>query len=72
MVAGNLIGTINGYEPDEQRDGVLIESGAQSNIIGTNGDGKGDADERNVISGNQIRAWISAGPGPISTWSPAT
>ena len=56
IVQGNRIGTTadgtaalaNG------QDGVLIDAGASSNLIGTNGDGIGDAAERNIISGN---AW---------------
>ncbi|MEY2612577.1 MAG: Cyclolysin, partial [Planctomycetota bacterium] len=56
-VAGNLIGTNtsgtaslgNGYE------GVFIFNSAQSNIIGTNGDGVADAQERNILSGNTYR-----------------
>lgn len=53
-VAGNYIGVNasgdqampNGYY------GVFIREGATENIIGTNGDGQGDAAERNVISCN--------------------
>ena len=54
VVAGNFIGVnatataaiANGV------DGVLIQTAAKSNRIGTNGDGQGDAAERNIISGN--------------------
>ena len=54
VVAGNFIGTnaagtaalANGVH------GVFITDGAQSNRIGTNGDGVSDNLERNVISGN--------------------
>jgi hypothetical protein len=53
-VAGNWIGLNaagTAAVPNGQ-DGVLIILGAQSNIIGTNGDGTNDANEGNVISGN--------------------
>ncbi|MFO0940973.1 MAG: PKD domain-containing protein [Pirellulales bacterium] len=33
-------------------NGILIQSGANHNLIGTNGDGVNDSSERNVISGN--------------------
>ena len=54
IVAGNFLGTDrtavvalpNGNE------GVLIGAGAQSNRVGTDGNGIGDQAERNVISGN--------------------
>src|SRR5204863_381638 len=57
VIAGNFIGTnatgtavvANG------QDGVIIWGGAQSNRVGTNGDGISDALERNVISGNLAR-----------------
>ena len=41
----------------------MIENGAQSNVIGTNGDGKGDAAERNVISGNAYQGVYIGGTG---------
>ncbi|MGI6414698.1 MAG: PKD domain-containing protein [Thermoguttaceae bacterium] len=53
VVAGNYIGT----QADGMRAlgnggrGVYIVN-ARENVIGTNGDAKGDEDERNVISGN--------------------
>ncbi len=37
-------------EPDQE--GVEIDGGASSNLIGTNGDGVDDATERNLLSGN--------------------
>ena len=54
VVAGNFIGTnaagtaglANGA------DGVIIEGGAQQNLVGSNADGVGDASERNLLSGN--------------------
>jgi hypothetical protein len=54
VVAGNLIGTdVTGTKAlGNASGGIDIASGAQSNVIGTNGDGVGDALERNVISGN--------------------
>ncbi|MFA6027419.1 MAG: Ig-like domain-containing protein [Patescibacteria group bacterium] len=53
-IAGNYIGTnaagtaavANGHS------GVVISASAQSNIVGTNGDGVADAAEQNIISGN--------------------
>jgi len=51
-VAGNLIGlNTTGTAAIGNGTGVLINTGAQNNIIGTNGDGVADAAERNVISG---------------------
>lgn len=54
VVAGNYIGTdASGTAALGNLNwGVLIEQGAQQNVIGTNGDGAGDAAERNLISGN--------------------
>jgi hypothetical protein len=53
-VAGNYIGTdATGTLPLGNALGVYIGSGAQSNRIGTNGDGVADAAERNVISANR-------------------
>jgi titin len=54
IVAGNLIGTdITGQmDRGNAREGVLIFSGSAGNVVGTNGDGSGDAAEGNVISGN--------------------
>lgn len=53
-VAGNLIGTdVNGLLPSGNgENGIYLRSGANDNFIGTNGDGSGDASERNVISAN--------------------
>jgi hypothetical protein len=68
VVAGNLIGTdALGANPlGNSGDGVLIQAGAQSNVIGTNGDGNGDAAERNVISGNTSQGVYIGGPGTNS------
>jgi titin len=54
FVAGNFVGTdITGAAPlPNTHEGVIIFGGAQSNRIGTNGDGVNDALERNLISGN--------------------
>ena len=54
VVAGNFIGTdaTGTIALANGGNGVLIQGGAQSNLIGTDGDGSGDAAERNVISGN--------------------
>jgi titin len=60
LVQGNYIGTsVDGTTRlgSSGGAGVLIDSGAQFNIIGTNGDGVNDPAERNLISGN--------GGGPI-------
>ena len=60
-IQGNLIGTnalgtaalANGFF------GVHLQSGANGNIVGTNGDGTLDEGERNVISGNlKTGLWI--------------
>jgi len=54
FVAGNLIGTnATGDEAlGNGQSGIITKSGAGANIIGTNGDGSGDAMEGNIISGN--------------------
>ncbi len=54
VVAGNFIGTdVSGtVHIGNGRYGVSIENGAQSNLVGTNGDGVADTAERNLISGN--------------------
>src|SRR5262249_10899025 len=59
IVAGNYIGTDvtaanligNGWYATQNQSGVNI-SGSDGNRIGTDGDGIGDAEERNIISGN--------------------
>jgi parallel beta-helix repeat protein len=56
IVAGNRIGTQqDGTNPlPNEKDGVLIELKASKHWIGSDGDGsKGDANERNTISGNK-------------------
>ena len=54
VVAGNFIGTdVTGSLPlPNDKDGVIVWINAQSNQIGTNGDGVSDEIEGNVISGN--------------------
>jgi titin len=54
VVAGNYIGTdtTGTAALGNGNNGIWIGNGAQSNRIGTNGDGVGDAAERNVISAN--------------------
>ncbi len=56
VVAGNYIGTdVSGSLPvGNAVHGVVITNGASANIIGTNGDGMGDAVEGNVISANLV------------------
>ena len=52
-IAGNLIGTdLTGTLPIPNESGVVISGGASGNIIGTNGDGSGDAAEANIIAFN--------------------
>jgi titin len=54
VVAGNYIGPDATGDVDlgNGSDGVRISLGASTNVVGTDGDGTGDAAERNVISGN--------------------
>src|SRR5262249_50933115 len=60
-IAGNFIGTdasgtfavANGRDFNRGA-GVRFEQGANGNFVGTNGDGRGDALEGNLISGNQV------------------
>jgi titin len=65
IVAGNSIGTdSNGTQAlANQMQGVAISGGAQSNIIGTNGDGIADTAERNLISGNLGSGVVIEGAG---------
>jgi uncharacterized delta-60 repeat protein len=62
VAAGNFIGTdASGTTAlGNAVRGVQIDTGASDNLIGTNGDGVGDAFERNVISGNSnIGVWVT-------------
>ena len=44
---------------EPNNSGVKIDGGATQNTIGTNGDGTGDAAERNLISGNSVAGvWV--------------
>src|SRR5262249_53487605 len=53
-LAGNFIGldATGSLRLGNANDGVLIDGGAHDNVIGTNGDGFGDAAEGNVVSAN--------------------
>ena len=52
-VQGNVIGIgAGGNVALGNRQGVLINTGASDNIVGTDGDGVADASEGNLISGN--------------------
>jgi titin len=64
VVAGNYIGTnaAGTAALPNSWSGVAIASGAQNNLVGTNGDGVNDALERNVISGNAlVGVWLTDG-----------
>jgi parallel beta-helix repeat protein len=54
VVAGSFIGTdVTGTVAlGNGAQGVRISNGGSSNLIGTDGDGLADAEERNIISGN--------------------
>ena len=56
IILGNYVGVASDGTTAlaNQSSGVRIEGGASSNRIGTNGDGTGDANERNIISGNLV------------------
>jgi hypothetical protein len=64
VVAGNYIGTdaTGTAALGNGSFGVTIGGGSQSNRVGTNGDGIGDAAERNVISGNRGQDGVAIGP----------
>ena len=55
IVAGNYIGVdVSGaVAMSSELNGVSVFGGAQSNRIGTDGDGKNDALEANVIASNE-------------------
>ncbi len=59
-VCGDFLGTDpTGTQAGSNDEGVEIDGGAVSNVIGTDGDGVDDAAERDVISGNSIAGvWI--------------
>ncbi len=54
VISGNYIGTSSDglVRLANALDGISVESGSSGTVIGTNSDGVGDANERNVISGN--------------------
>jgi hypothetical protein len=60
-IYGNLLGTDpTGTQAEPDNVGVQIDGGATYNLIGTDGDGRNDAAERNVVSGNQFAGiWIN-------------
>ena len=63
-VAGNYIGTdYTGAHALPNYAGVEIDSGASSNLVGTNGDGVSDALERNIVSGNLFAGVWMTGTG---------
>ena len=65
VVAGNFIGTdVTGtVSIGNGRDGVGIAFGAQSNLIGTNGNSVDDAGERNIIAGSTFAGVAISNPG---------
>ena len=59
-IYGNFVGiAANGPYPEPNNTGVLIDSGASENLIGTNGDGVDDLVEQNVISSNNVNIHIN-------------
>lgn len=64
-VAGNYIGTnaAGAAALGNAWNGVAITGGASNNRVGTNGDGQGDAAERNLISGNGQHGVLVNHPG---------
>jgi hypothetical protein len=55
-ISGNYIGTdLLGTSDIGNHNGIRLENGSKTNIIGTNGDGTGDHLEGNLISGNDYR-----------------
>ncbi len=65
VIAGNYIGTdtSGGTALPNTTYGVQVSGGAQSNRIGTNGEGVADADERNISSGNRFYGVVIEGTG---------
>lgn len=56
VIAGNYIGVdASGAMALPNQQGIRIGEGSRANRIGTNADGVADADERNVISGNELQ-----------------
>ena len=68
VIAGNYLGTdVNGTAAiGNAQNGAIIKVGAANNRIGTNGDGTGDAAERNLISGNGGSGVVITGTNIVS------
>src|SRR5262249_12871793 len=64
-VQGNYVGTNAGGTAavGNTLSGVVIKTGSQNNLVGTDGDGVNDAAEGNLISGNQVSGVVITGPG---------
>ncbi len=62
-ISGNLIGPspLDALSIEATQTGIVITNGAQNNVIGTNGDGFGDANESNLISGNHAEGILITG-----------
>ena len=59
-VEGNFLGTdAAGTTLLSNKQGVLIQGGGSSNRVGTDGDGSGDAGERNVVAGTSVGGGIA-------------
>jgi hypothetical protein len=60
-IYGDFLGTDpSGTQAAPNNAGVEIDGGAVNNLVGTNGDGIGDAAERNLLSGNGFAGvWIT-------------
>ena len=60
-IYGDFLGTDpTGTQAQPNDTGVVIDAGASDNLVGTDGDGRDDAAERNLISGNNSTGlWIS-------------
>jgi hypothetical protein len=63
VVAGNYIGTdqSGSFAVPNKARGILVYGAAQGNLIGTDGDGKSDRNERNLISGNGTTGILISG-----------
>jgi hypothetical protein len=62
VIAGNLIGTdVGGTEALGNAEfGVALFASTHGNIVGTDGDGLSDVEERNLLSGNGVRGVLIA------------
>ncbi len=64
QIDGNFIGLdADGTTIDANQTGVTIQTGAQTNGIGTNGDNLNDLGERNIIAGNVGNGVLISGAG---------